>query len=174
MIRDLKYNSVSSSIGNTTRRQHQLAIPGTMERNGREKSANSKAFSLPYSHLSSLEIAFLEKRARDLEAGMDRELAFVENESGGWGALPWHRRQRLEVYERESEILLEMLTVLKHNRQRLDDVLSGWLGQIHQRTAQGRAVNGSTAAYWETNLDRQIVVRLLGDWWRWLKAKIKP
>lgn len=173
MIRDLKSSSVSSSVRNTTRRQHQIAVPRMMERNGREKSANSKAFSPPYSHLSSLEIAFLKKRALDLQAGMDRELAYVENESDGWSALPWHRRQQLEVYERESEILLEILAVLKHNRQRLDDVLSGWLGQIHQRTARGRPVNGS-AAYWETNLDRQIVVRLLGDWWRWLKAKIKP
>lgn len=172
MIRDLKYSSLSPSARDTTRRQHQPAVSETIERNDREKSAISKVSSPPYSQLSSLEIAFLKRRIRDLQASMDRELASLENDAEGWDTLPWHRRQRLEVYERESEILLEMLDALRHNSRRLDDVMADRLGRLHQRIAPGQSVDGSAVAYWETNMERQIVVQLLNDWWQWLKAKI--
>jgi hypothetical protein len=127
----------------------------------------------PDAQLYEAETSFLQERRRRLQADLEEKDEHLASETTHQDALLEIERESLAIYQREREVLNELLRAPERKVHGLERILGDRLRRADQRVmASARTVGDKGTyddVYWRAEEERQIIAKILTEWWNWLE-----
>ena len=124
------------------------------------------------------EIYFLRERVQSSANDLDKNFGHLITEAKATGLWIKGDYLRLDMYLREAELLEDLLGCCEREPVNLENILGRRLHQV-DRCLVNRVywIDGKgyyDKKFWQMQGERQILIKILNDWWHWLSQPIKP
>ena len=125
--------------------------------------------------LKQIETEFLEERVRTLRRVLDTQSRRTDAVGGDASGTAATRRDVLMARRREVQILEDLLHAPERQHRHLECVLGDRLRHADQSVSQMSSLvsfkGRCDEVCWNAKMERQVVAKILADWWRWLRRR---